>query len=190
MMSGMNMYMVEEKDLKLLKKEDLGGRLKWIREKANEYNSPLFTVYRLAESISVAQSTISRIESGTQPRVDLLEKIASQLGVSIAVFTDSYYKDGGKPFTICEKKDSNLEGLTKRTFSLLDTQYEATLSLSIKTHEGLDYKNIEETVFLSPIEHEEFADEVNALISKVRNRRKNWKTKQATFEKLFSRKEE
>ncbi|MED3627252.1 helix-turn-helix transcriptional regulator [Bacillus subtilis] len=189
-MTDLKMYRVEENDLMYLKNENLGGRLKWIREKANEYNSPLFTVYRLAESISVAQSTISRIESGTQPRVDLLEKIAAQLGVSIAVFTDSYYEDGGKPFTICEKKDSNLQGSTKRTFSLLDTQYEATLSLSIKTHEGLDYKNIEETVFLSPIEHEEFADEVNALISKVRNRRKNWKTKQAAFEKLFSRKEE
>ncbi|MFZ3591506.1 helix-turn-helix domain-containing protein [Bacillus sp. DJP31] len=189
-MTQLNMYKVEDKDLSILKKMKLGERLKWIREKANEYNNPLFTVYRLAEKISVAQSTISRIESGTQPRVDLLERIADQLGVSIAVFTDSYYENGGTPFIICGMSSSTQLFSPKSTFSLLDTQYEATLSLTLKTHEGINFKNIEETVFLSPIEHEEFADEVVALISKVRKRRKNWKIKQAASEKLFNNKEE
>jgi len=188
-MTELNMYRLEEKDLIHLKYSSLGGRLKWIREKANEYNSPLFTVYRLAESVSVAQSTISRIESGTQPKFDLLEKIATQLGVSIAVFTDSYYQDGGKPFTICEGNINEHQLSQTGAFSLLDTQYEATISLSIKTHEGIDFQNLEETVFLSPIEHEEFFEEVVSLIYKVRERRKGWKIKQAAFEKLTKRNE-
>ncbi|MDN3451093.1 helix-turn-helix transcriptional regulator [Planococcus sp. APC 3906] len=183
------MYTVENNDLKILQNKDLGGRIKWIREKANEYNSPLFTAYRLAENISVAQSTISRIETGTQPRVDLLEKVAEQFGVSIAVFTDAYYQDGGKPFTICKSSGTTSPNSQEKIFNLIDTQYEATLSLSIKTHEGIDYTSIEETVFLSPLEHEEFVDEVNALVSKVRSRRKNWKIQQASLNKLTGRKE-
>lgn len=190
-MKALKMYTVEENDLKLLKTESLGGRLKWIREKANEYNPPLFTAYRLAEYLNVAQSTISRIESGAAaPKFELIEKIAAQLGVPISVFSDSYYEDGGKSFTICEKSDTANQNLPMRAFSLLDTQYEATISLSIQTHEGIEYENIEETVFLSPLEHEEFADEVVALITKVRNRRKSWKSKQAAFDRLSGRKEE
>lgn len=188
-MEEMNMYTVENNDLKILQDKDLGGRIKWIREKANEYNSPLFTAYRLAENISVAQSTISRIETGTQPRVDLLEKVAEQFGVSIAVFTDAYYQDGGKPFTICKSSETTTPNSQEKIFNLIDTQYEATLSLLIKTHEGIDYVNIEETVYLSPLEHEEFIGEVNALISKVRSRRKNWKIQQAALNKLAGRKE-
>jgi hypothetical protein len=36
----------------------------------------------------------------------------------------------------------------------------------------------------------QFADEVDALILKVRNRRKNWKIKQAAYEKLVNGREE
>ncbi|WNF37182.1 helix-turn-helix transcriptional regulator [Bacillaceae bacterium IKA-2] len=183
-MDQLNMYRVEKSDLKILKQKSLGGRMQWIREKANEYNYPQFSVYRLAEKTSVAHSTISRIEVDTQPRVDLMEKIAVQLGVSIAVFTDSYYQNGGSPFTICDMNFNKKEDMTQKTFNLLDTQYVADLSLSLKTHEGITFIDIEETIVLSPLEHEEFVDEFAALISKVKKRRKNWKIKQAALEKL------
>lgn len=188
-METLKMYTVEEHDLKYLKEATLSERVKWMREKANEYNPPLFSPYRLAEGVGVPQSTISRIEAGTLPKVELLDNIAVQLGVSVAVFTDSYYINGGEPFTICENGDNSPPHTSSRSFNLLDSQYEAKLSLSLKTHEGTDYASIEETVFLSPLEQEEFVDEVNALISKVRSRRKNWKIQQAALNKLTGRKE-
>jgi transcriptional regulator with XRE-family HTH domain len=188
MILEVNMYHVEENELQKLRSMSLGERVRWIRKKAAELNDEqsqnLFSIYRIAEQTGIAQSTISKIESGDakEPKAWVLEKIAAYLGISIEVFFDAFYEHQRR-FIICgygkdllEKNNGEFE-----PFNLLDKRYEAHLSLSIITSSGDLYeeKSFNERVDLSTLEIEEFYDEVVSLIEKVRKRRKLWKSQQA-----------
>jgi transcriptional regulator with XRE-family HTH domain len=183
-----NMYLVEENELQKLKSLSLGKRVRWIRKKAAEINDEqsqnLFSIYRIAEQTGIAQSTISKIESedAKEPKAWVLEKIAAYLGISIEVFFDAFYEHPRR-FTICgygkdllEKDNGEYE-----PFNLLDSRYEAYLTLSIITSSGdlFEGKSLNEKVDLSTLEIQEFYDEIVSLIEKVRRRRKLWKSQQA-----------
>ena len=60
-----------------------------INKLVNLYKSKLMTQEEFAEKVGVSKTTISQIINGqTNPRVDLVERFAKELGVSVGYFFD------------------------------------------------------------------------------------------------------
>ncbi|MBU5248167.1 helix-turn-helix domain-containing protein [Bacillus halotolerans] len=189
-MKELKTYLTTTDDLQKLKGMEIGERIKWIREKANSENEPLFTVYRVADQTGLSQSTIARIEGGKvkNPQLPKLKQIAEYLGVNMEVFLDDYYKGILKSFIICSQtmkiddKDSD-----KSPFNLLDVAYKVQLTAKVKsTISEFEEIALDETVELTPLDYQEFIDDVSLLVEKIHNRRLTWKTKQNALERLMN----
>lgn len=188
----MKAYVTTKEDLKLLKDKTIGDRVRWVREKANHQNPSSFTRYKVAKNTNLAKSTITRIEDGTisQPQYSKLEIIASYLQVNADVFFDSYYDDKMFNFVIGEAEDIKEYEETYKTLNILDEAYQAKVWTSIVSlHSGEVAEEFEEEVELSPLEYEEFKEEIKWLFYKVKERRKTWHQKRIAEQKLNNREE-
>lgn len=177
-------YTVTKSDLKHIGKLSFGERVKWIRSKANEINSPYFTIPNLAASAGIGQATLSRIESGElkDPKSNVLYRIAKALALPMEVFQDEYYEENPHPFTIHgETEIIPNENLT-------ETFYRVELLLNLSTKDGKQHEKLHEEFYISPIEYEELLEDAQLLVEKVRRRRERWGNKKNAWNKLTGKK--
>lgn len=178
---GMIPYQTSEEDMKVLQSLKKSGEIhKFIREKAEQYNPGMFSINALADKIGTSPSTISRFESGKQQelKATLLAKIAQVLAVPIEAFQLEYYRNNPRPFTIC--------GITPsiKNFDLLEPVHRMHLNMRAYSPAGVMYEEVDEIVEMSVLEYEEFIEEVNSLIKKVRVRRQTWIRKKEAIEQF------
>lgn len=184
-------YTTSIDDLRELKTKSMGERLSWIREKANEKNKSMFTMYRVADQTGIAQSTIGRIESGEvkNPQLPKIEKIAEYLGVNMEVLFDDYYKGKLKEFIICESKNATNIGVKEDMhLDVMDVAYQVEVQANITSvYSHNQVTSFNETIEITPLEYEELLDELSFLINKVKKRRTTWRTKINASERLSNK---
>src|SRR5579875_1387522 len=91
---------------------DVGTRLRELRESLN------LSQYRLSKESGVAASAINKIESGnTRPTVDVLDRICSALGITLAEFFDD---DAGDMPPDVRRLLNTIRTLTPEQRELLD----------------------------------------------------------------------
>lgn len=178
---GMIPYQTSSDDLKQLQRFETAGEIhKFIREKAEAFNPGMFSINALAEKAETSPSTLSRFESGKQHglKASVLSKIAQVMAVPIEAFQVDYYRNDPRPFTIC--------GITPsiKNFNLIEPSHRMHLNLKAYSPAGVMYEEVDEIVELSVLEYEEFIEEVNILIKKVRVRRDTWARKKAAIDEL------
>ncbi|AWP28485.1 helix-turn-helix transcriptional regulator [Paenibacillus sp. Cedars] len=178
---GMIPYQTSSDDLKQLQSFETAGEIhKFIREKAEAFNSGMFSINALAEKVETSPSTLSRFESGKQHglKASVLSKIAQVMAVPIEAFQVDYYRNDPRPFTIC--------GITPsiKNFDLIEPSHRMHLNLKAYSPAGVMYEEVDEIVEMSVLEHEEFIEEVNSLIKKLRVRRDTWARKKAAIDEL------
>lgn len=187
-MRELKTYFTTMDDLETLEKLKIGERIKWIRDIANEKNPGLFTAYRLSEQTGISQSTIGRIESGKvqNPQIPKLQKIAEYLGVQMEVFLDDYYTRDLEGFVICQNIDGKLEmDVEQKPIGLMNVAYRIRLQADAESIFS-DFNDIvlDKTVELTPLDYEEFIEDLTELVEKIEQRRLRWKTKQDAFDRL------
>ena len=188
-------YAINHEEFRILKEmTSIGERLQWIREKANKINPTFFTRYRVADKSNLSQSTIKRIEENevTNPQRKKLDSIAAYLRVPIEVFYDDFYEGEPKSFIICEPEDESMKtGELNNEISLESVSYVVELTAttrSIMTDNTED--TLEEKVELTPLDYEEFIDDLTALVEKVRKRRQVWALKRNAYNRLKGERKE
>lgn len=174
-------YVITEEDLRTLSEfQQLGEIHKYIREKAESQNPGKFTINALADKIGTSPSTLSRFESGKQYglKAALLAKIAQVMAVPIEAFQLDFYRNNPVSFTIC--------GITSsiKNFDILEPTHRMHMNLKAYSPAGVMHEEVDEVVEMSVLEYEEFIEEVNNLINKVRVRRQTWARKKSAIDEL------
>lgn len=180
-------YQTTDEDLNELKsKQNVNERIEWIRRKANERNNSFYTSMKVAKDIGVAPSVLAKVESGftKNPNLDLLQKLSGYFDVPIAAFFDEYYESPA-PFTIFGSNNSKLD-----TMPLFRTAYQVDLSYEIASVNSDYMDSARSTLYLSPLDIEEFQEEFAFLTQKYESRLKRRKAKIESLEKLNRNKEE
>jgi transcriptional regulator with XRE-family HTH domain len=164
-------YQTTEQDLmELKKKECVNKRIEWIRKKATEVNGGLYTISKVANDIEVGPSVLTKLESGftKNPNLDLLQGLSIYFSVPIIAFFDEYYENP-VPFTIFGPRHSSLD-----VGPLFRPAYQIELSCTISSLNSEHTEISEENFYLSPLEIEEFQEELKFLLFKIKNRQKKW----------------
>lgn len=192
-LSELKTYFTTIDDLKVLKNLKIGERIKWIRDIANEKNPGLFTAYRLSEQTGISQSTIGRIENGKvqNPQLPKLKKIADYLGVQMEVFLDDYYMGDLEGFVICQNIEEEVDiDFEHKPVGLMNVAYRIKLTADVESiHSEFNEVVLDKTVELTPLDYEEFIEELAELVEKIENRRLRWKTKQNALTRITERRE-
>jgi transcriptional regulator with XRE-family HTH domain len=187
LVSMLKPYKTNAIDIQDLKKKSIGERVFWIREKAEEVNKSYFTRYRVAEKTGIAFTTIVRIEENEvkNPQIAKLESIADYLGVPAKVFFDEYYEGVPEGFIICEPKELKLEIIQGNPLDLMSVTHVIELVVRSKSTIS-DFTDIpvDEIIEVTPLDYEEFIDEVKALAKRLQKRRLSWQNKKNAAERL------
>ncbi|MDQ1147044.1 transcriptional regulator with XRE-family HTH domain [Bacillus sp. SORGH_AS 510] len=180
-MSKRKSYQTTEQDLNELKnKKNVNERIEWIRKKASEVNEGLYTVSKVANDIKVSPSVITKLESGftKNPNLDLLQSLSSYFCVPIIAFFDEYY-ESPYPFTIFGPRHSGLD-----VGPLFREAYEADFCCTVSSLNSQHTDTIEGRFYLTPLEIEEFQEELDYLLYKYRARKERWTSKLTALENL------
>jgi len=181
-MSTKKAYKTTMEDLNELgQKKTVTERIEWIRKKASQVNGGIYTVSKVAYAIGVAPSVITKLESGftKNPNLDLLQNLSNFFCVPIIVFFDEYYASPF-PFTIFGPRHSGVN-----VGPLFRAAYQIDLSCTISSLNSEHTEVIEESVYLSPLEIEEFQEEFKFLLYKYKARQKRWASKLTSLEDLY-----
>ncbi|WP_371068828.1 helix-turn-helix domain-containing protein [Sediminibacillus sp. JSM 1682029] len=181
-----NSYQVNEEELAELQNATLGGRIKWIRNKASNVNNGLYKQAKVAEDIGITASSLAKLETNfaKNPSLEVLQKLSKYFSVPISAFFDVYYEHPMQPFTIFGSNHKQFDNNP-----LFQQNYQANIACTIHSLNS-EYKvSIDEELHLSALELEEFQEELLFLINKTKRRKENWSKKITALKKIQSTKE-
>lgn len=178
-MSKQKAYQATEKDLiELQSKGSVNKRIEWIRNKASEVNDGLYTVSKVANDIGVGPSVLSKLESGftKNPNLELLQSLSNYFSVPINAFFDEYYENP-IPFTIFGPRYSSLD-----VGPLLRPAYQVDMSYTITSLNSDSANELEGSFYLSPLDLDEFQEEIEFLLYKYQARQQRRDSQLQTLE--------